>query len=55
MDLKTLTVLLKEAQKNHKQASKLFEKYDNSEDMHDEAHWQETVSWLQDKIDSLKK
>lgn len=54
MDLKTLTLLLKEAEKNYKKASKEFEKYDNSEDMHDRDHWKETVSWLQYKIDSLK-
>jgi len=54
MDLKTLTTLLKEANKNYKQSSKLFDKYDNHEDMHEADHWKETVSWLQDKIDSLK-
>jgi hypothetical protein len=54
MDLKTLTLLLKEAEKNYKDASDAFEETDFSEDMHDRDHWKSTVSWLQNKINSLK-
>lgn len=55
MDLKTLQALLKEAKKNDKNATKLFSKYDNSDDMHDMQRWRSTVLWLEYKISSLKK
>lgn len=50
MDTKTLEALLKEATKNHAKSKKLFDKYDNSEDMHAMETWATVVGWLTAKL-----
>jgi hypothetical protein len=52
MDEKTLKVLIKEAEKHQKRATKEFEKYDNHDDMHDMEVWTATVVWLKSKLAS---
>ena len=50
LDSFTLQLLIKEATKNYKKAQKLFEKYDNSDDMQEAAIWRLTANWLNKKL-----
>jgi hypothetical protein len=50
MDAITLKELITEAQKNHRRSKRLFEKHDNSEDMHEMETWASTVVWLKSKL-----
>ena len=43
----TLLVLLSEAKANEKSAKRLFDKWDNVEDMHDWKRWTATIVWLE--------
>lgn len=50
MDIKTITALYNEALRRKIQAEKAFDKYDNSEDMHEMEAWAQAVEWLKDKL-----
>ena len=52
MDKETLKALREEAKKNARAAEKRFNKYDNTDDMHDWEAWLLTVNWLEGKIKS---
>lgn len=55
MDKSTLEKLLKEATLRFKIAKAQFKSYDNTDDMHEMEHWQQTVYWLTNKIEDINR